>query len=236
MPTATARAQRNWPFVSRLRTSRPALLVVALHLGLLWLATHTRMSPVAAPSLPPSPPTVLLARIEPAQLPPAPPQPARPSPPHPARALPLAHPQSPPATVAPSPAPLAPAELAAPASPAASASSAASASAPALVPPPPPAPSRPPVVTSGVQYLIPPQPVYPAAARRRGDEGEVLLRVLINAQGGVEQIALERSSGIVSLDQAAREAVARARFQPYAEQGRAQAAYVVVPIRFQLTQ
>ncbi|BEV16528.1 energy transducer TonB [Herbaspirillum sp. DW155] len=222
------------PGAAMLRSARPLLLVVAAHMGLLWLATSMHVAPPAAVAVP-VPPAVMLAVLE------AAPQPAQAPAPQPVRTVPLLRPQPHP-KVAPLPTPVsaAPSAVTAPAAPVpASAAPAAAAepvapASPAL--PAPAAPARPALVTSGVQYLIPPQPVYPAAARRRGDEGEVLLRVLINAQGGVEHIALERSSGIASLDQAAREAVARARFQPYVEQGRAQPAYVVVPIKFQLNQ
>ncbi|MBW9335051.1 energy transducer TonB [Herbaspirillum sp. RU 5E] len=235
----TLSPQRTVSRASTLRGARPALLVLAAHLGLLWLATQMHALPPSI-STPPVPPTVMLAFVEPAQqpaLPAAPTQPASPVHTVPLRsaAMPRPHP-----IVSSLPVPAAPSAVApvtaadAPSSPAAAPTAEAAAAAVAVTPATPM--SRPPVITSGVQYLTAPQPVYPAAARRRGDEGEVLLRVLINAQGGVEQIALERSSGIASLDQAAREAVQRARFQPYAEQGRAQPAYVVVPIKFQLTQ
>lgn len=223
--------QHAAPGAAMLRSARPALLVVAAHLGLLWLATAMHVAPPAAIPIP-APPTVMLAVLE------AAPQPAQAPAPQPVRTVPLQRPQPHP-KVAPLPTPVSAAPSAVTAPAAAVPASAAPAAAAEPVAPASPAPATParlPLVTSGVQYLTAPQPVYPAAARRRGDEGEVLLRVLINAQGGVEQIALERSSGIVSLDQAAREAVARARFQPYVEQGRAQPAYVVVPIKFQLNQ
>lgn len=219
-----------------LRRAQPALLVLAAHLGLLWLATQMHALP-APISTPPVPPTVMLALLESAPQPPLPatsPHPAAPVRTVPLRPAPMPHARQ---AVAPAPAMVTSADTSsapsAPSSPTAPASAPEAAAAPVT----PVAPMiRPPVITSGVQYLTAPQPVYPAAARRRGDEGEVLLRVLIDAQGGVEQIALERSSGIASLDQAAREAVRRARFQPYVEQGRALPAYVVVPIKFQLTQ
>ncbi|WP_406850833.1 TonB family protein [Herbaspirillum huttiense] len=225
--------QRTVPGAAMLRRAQPALLVLAAHLGLLWLATQMHALPVPI-STPPVPPTVMLALLESAPQPPLPatsPHPAAPVRTVPLRPTPMPHPRQ---AVAPAPAMVTSADTSsAPSAPAAPASAPEVAAAPVT----PAAPMiRPPVITSGVQYLTAPQPVYPAAARRRGDEGEVLLRVLINAQGGVEQIALERSSGIASLDQAAREAVQRARFQPYVEQGRAQPAYVVVPIKFQLTQ
>lgn len=226
--------QHAAPGAAMLRSARPALLVIAAHVGLLWLATSMHAAPPAAIPVP-APPTVMLAVLE------AAPQPAQAPAPQPVRTVPLQRPQPHPKVASlPTPVSAAPSAVTAPAAPATAAPSsaaqvaAAEPAAPAA--PTPAAPAKPALVTSGVQYLTPPQPVYPAAARRRGDEGEVLLRVLINAQGGVEQIALERSSGITSLDQAAREAVARARFQPYVEQGRAQPAYVVVPIKFQLNQ
>ncbi|MCI1005071.1 energy transducer TonB [Herbaspirillum sp. C7C8] len=240
---AASPAWRAWPAADRWRTVRPALLVIAAHLGVLWLALQMR--PLSPPAItPPVPSTVMLALFEPA------PQPVRPSalpaPAPPVRTVhvrpaptPRAHQAAMPVSVPVSAAPTLAPPVAAVTAPAASASSSSAPAAASAAAAPVAAvsrPSSPPVITSGVQYLTAPQPVYPAAARRRGDEGEVLLRVLINAQGSVEQIALEKSSGIASLDQAARVAVAQARFQPYVEQGRAQSAYVVVPIKFQLTQ
>lgn len=75
-----------------------------------------------------------------------------------------------------------------------------------------------------------PPPRYPSLARRRGEEGRVLLRLTVNAAGHVEGVSIARSSGYELLDQEAQRTVARWRFQaPSAERMVAQ-----VPITFRL--
>ncbi|MBK8182128.1 MAG: TonB family protein [Candidatus Competibacteraceae bacterium] len=76
-----------------------------------------------------------------------------------------------------------------------------------------------------------PPPRYPPLARQRGIEGRVLLRLTINAVGGVETVSIAQSSGNALLDQEARLTVARWRFQP--PQGPMQAV-AQVPISFRL--
>jgi periplasmic protein TonB len=97
--------------------------------------------------------------------------------------------------------------------------------------PPAPAPVAPRVV-SDVAYVEPPQPRYPPESKRSGEEGIVVLRVLINELGRAAQVDIERSSGHARLDNAARLAVQRALFRPYVENGVARAALAVIPIEF----
>jgi protein TonB len=106
-------------------------------------------------------------------------------------------------------------------------------SAPAA-PPAPPAPPQPRTVTSGIEYLQPPQPDYPAVSRRMGEEGKAVLRILVNDKGRPERIEVQKSSGSTRLDEAARQAVSRAVFKPFIEDGKPVAAYAIVPIKFQL--
>ena len=91
-----------------------------------------------------------------------------------------------------------------------------------------------PKLISGVEYVQAPNPQYPPASRRKGEEGVVQLRVLVNEQGRAERVEVIQSSAFVLLDDAARAAVMRALFKPYLENGRAIAVYAIVPIRFQL--
>jgi protein TonB len=44
-------------------------------------------------------------------------------------------------------------------------------------------------------YLHNPAPAYPPAARRNGEEGRVLLRVLVSAAGQAEAVDIQHSSG-----------------------------------------
>jgi len=55
-------------------------------------------------------------------------------------------------------------------------------------------------------------PAYPAAARRAGEEGTVLLSVRVDPNGLVSAVSILRSSGSLRLDDAARDAVKRWRF------------------------
>lgn len=83
-------------------------------------------------------------------------------------------------------------------------------------------------------YLQNPKPTYPHASRRLGEEGKVLLRVFVSADGSPEKIELRSSSGFHRLDHAAQEAVSRWRFVPAKRGDQAVTAWVVVPIVFSL--
>lgn len=111
-----------------------------------------------------------------------------------------------------------------------------SAAAPAPVPTPAPLapPAAPKTLSSGVEYIRPPQPDYPPLARRMGEEGRVTLRVLIDAKGQPERVEVQRSSGFARLDEAGKQAALRALFRPHIEGGQAVVVYVIVPITFQL--
>lgn len=75
---------------------------------------------------------------------------------------------------------------------------------------------------------------YPAASLRAHEQGTVLLRVLVDAQGRVERVEIARSSGHPKLDAAARDAVSKARFKPVLSGGEAIPAWGLVPIEFRL--
>jgi protein TonB len=83
-------------------------------------------------------------------------------------------------------------------------------------------------------YLHNPQPRYPLMSRKRHEEGEVLLRVRVDAQGHPETVKIHTSSGHVRLDRAASSAVQKWRFVPARQGGLNVAAWVVVPIQFNL--
>lgn len=85
-------------------------------------------------------------------------------------------------------------------------------------------------------YLNNPAPIYPPTARRRGEQGRVMLRVQVSSSGQAQDVQLYTSSGSSALDDAAIQAVRRWRFVP-AKQGETPiAAWVQVPILFQLEQ
>ncbi|MDW8123587.1 MAG: TonB family protein [Geminicoccaceae bacterium] len=82
--------------------------------------------------------------------------------------------------------------------------------------------------------LANPLPHYPAAARRRGIEGTVVLEVAVSPAGLPEEVVVARSSGSRLLDEAALEAVRRWRFRPARRAGEPVAGRVAVPITFRL--
>lgn len=126
-----------------------------------------------------------------------------------------------------------PKAISAPATQPAAEPSAPATAAPAA-PPAPAAPAQPKTISSGVEYVQAPDPKYPPAARRMGEEGKAVLRVLVNDKGRAERIEIQKTSGSPRLDEAAKQAVQHALFKPYMEDGKAVAVYAIVPITFQL--
>lgn len=85
-----------------------------------------------------------------------------------------------------------------------------------------------------VAYLQNPAPVYPAMSRRLGEEGKVLLRVKVSADGNPLTVNLEKSSNFTRLDDSALQVVNRWRFVPAKRGDEAIEASVIVPIVFRL--
>lgn len=83
-------------------------------------------------------------------------------------------------------------------------------------------------------YLSNPAPGYPRISKRLGEQGEVSLRVLVDAQGKPRQVELDVSSGFARLDRAALDVVLRWSFVPARRGSRAVEAWVIVPIVFRL--
>lgn len=86
----------------------------------------------------------------------------------------------------------------------------------------------------GAAYLHNPAPKYPPLSRRIGEEGRVLLRVLVAASGAAESVEIEAGSGSARLDQAAMDAVKNWRFIPAKRDKEPVSAFVIVPIQFTL--
>jgi protein TonB len=235
------------PKGSRLRIAL-LLLILALHAGF-YLTLKNGLLHKAVTALPSN---IVTAVILPPEVP-AVPKPAAPVVPKPPAKPPVTPPRKPPVQKPKAPAPTPPArpapvpmppepapqEAPAPAPPQAAPAPAAP-PAPDTAPPRAPAaqaaPAAPKTISSGAQYLQPPQPEYPAQSRRLGEEGRVILRVLLDEAGRVGQVQVQKSSGFPRLDQAAIDAVQRARFKPHLEDGRPLAVYVMVPISFRLDQ
>ena len=83
-------------------------------------------------------------------------------------------------------------------------------------------------------YLDNPAPVYPAQSRRIREEGQVILRVFVEADGRASQVEIKTSSRSPRLDQAAQDAVSRWKFFPAQRGAEAIGAWVLVPIVFNL--
>jgi protein TonB len=197
------------------------------------------------PEAPPAPPPAPMADAEePAETPPAPASLAAPQPPPSPDPAPAASPTPPP----PQPEPPSPAPRAL-----------------AQPPRPPPAPPQatrpapvrvplgaseqgrdggttdivaalrttPPSAESG--YLnIPPR--YPQEAARRGQQGTVVLSVLVATDGSALSVDIAQSSGHPLLDRAAREAVAKWRFRPGTQGGIAMPTHFPVTLTFRLVE
>lgn len=69
---------------------------------------------------------------------------------------------------------------------------------------------------SSAQALI---PTYPRLSRRRGEEGTVILSIIVSATGRPEQIDVVQSSGYTRLDKAAVSTARRSRFVPATRNG-----------------
>ena len=77
-------------------------------------------------------------------------------------------------------------------------------------------------------------PAYPAQSRRLREQGEVTLRVELDARGQVSDVRVERSSGFGRLDEAARTAVLSWRCQPAIRSGQPIAAVAMQNLEFKL--
>ena len=200
--------------------------VAAVHAGLLLWAMQQpegTLAPRLAQTL-----SVSFVTEQPVapQAAPSPPQPAPPPPPAPRLvATPNAASTSA-ITVPPEPPDVAPEVEAAPSppSPPVAVSSAATGTEPVVVPP-----------DYRAAYLNNPGPRYPVASRRRREQGLVMLKVHVNAEGAPDQVQIEHGSGFEELDKAAASIVKeRWKFVPAQRGNQAVAAWVAVPMEFSL--
>lgn len=177
---------------------------------------------------PPAPPTPQPPKPTPKpELPKPKPKPAQKAPPLPkAIADPTPAPNAPTGTLDSDPAPTVDATPPAPPAPTA-----------------PPAPPTPPAQPSGgavqmpssnAAYLNNPRPSYPSISRRMGEQGKVLLRVMVDENGLPQQIEIKQSSGFDRLDKAALASVKQWRFVPGKRNGVPEAMWNIVPVNFVL--
>lgn len=88
--------------------------------------------------------------------------------------------------------------------------------------------------SSNVAYYHNPKPRYPSAAKRRGMEGLVELRVVVDSHGQPVSVEVNQSSGFQLLDREAIKAIRQWRFQPATRAGIAVAGEVLVPVHYRL--
>lgn len=138
-------------------------------------------------------------------------------------------------SLAPAPVISSPPAAALPAAPAISAAPKAVPS-PAVAPPSAaPAAAAPPArITGSIRPGTCPTPVYPAVSKRLEEEGTVVLRFLVAADGKVVQAEIEKSSGFRRLDEAARLALSVCTFEPATVNGKPQQAWAVIPYTWRL--
>lgn len=213
--------------------------VVVLHLGAIWLLnsgmSHKIVDAVKK--------TVEVRLIEPPKLieppPPPPTLPPKREPPPPKKVL-----TPPPKPVTPPPpafVPKAEVPVAAPAPAAAIVTTSEPPPAPVKAepaPPPAPAPAPPPAkaeVRAATQLSAScDKPEYPPASQRMQEEGRVVLRLVISAEGRVFESKVDKSSGYTRLDEAARQALALCRFKPATSDGQPIQSSLLIPYRFEL--
>jgi len=75
-------------------------------------------------------------------------------------------------------------------------------------------------------------PDYPPAAQALREQGTVLLRLYIDARGGVSRVEVLHSSGVAALDAAAQTALARWHFLPAERDGKPVESYRDQPVTF----
>lgn len=85
------------------------------------------------------------------------------------------------------------------------------------------------------RYRETPKPLYPERARREGQQGQVLLRVLVDQQGRTKSVEVSRSSGSETLDHAAIDAIRLWRFSPARYGDKPVESWVRIPVDFRLT-
>lgn len=86
----------------------------------------------------------------------------------------------------------------------------------------------------GVAYLNNPAPEYPKLAKRAGEEGRVILKVLVSPEGRPDSVEISKGSGFERLDTAALNAVKQWRFVPARKGEKTISAFVMVPLAFTL--
>ena len=98
----------------------------------------------------------------------------------------------------------------------------------------PPTPARVELPSSDADYLQNPKPAYPSMSKRLGEQGKVVVRVLIGLDGTAQKAEIKQSSGFERLDQSAVTTVLRWRYMPGKRAGVPETMWFNVPINFVL--
>ncbi|WP_244898412.1 energy transducer TonB [Rhodoferax saidenbachensis] len=237
LSSPAAAPSRTVPAMSRNTTI--AVSVVLLHIGALWALQSGLLRRVVeivvpaeilvemmAPPAAEAPPAVVQPKPAPKPLPTQQPTPKAPAP----QAAPLPTPMALPETAAaPAPSAIAPASVA---------PAAASANANASAGTAPSANAQPiaklELPSSDADYLNNPKPPYPPLSKRLGEQGKVVVRTLIGADGIAKEASIKQSSGFDRLDQAALATALKWRYVPGKRAGVPEAMWFNVPFTFVL--
>jgi protein TonB len=217
------------------RFSRNTLIVggvIAFHVAALWALQVGLLRRVVEVVVPAALISELITPAEPKVEPP-PPEPKI-KPPQPVKQVAAKTPPPAPQPVAiadPTPAPNAPTGVVTPQPPAPPIAAPVS-----VAPPAPPAPPKVELPSSDADYLQNPRPPYPPVSKRLGEQGSVLVHVLITAEGSAQKAEIKKSSGYDRLDQAALTTVLKWRYVPGKRNGVAETMWFTVPINFVLEQ
>ena len=87
---------------------------------------------------------------------------------------------------------------------------------------------------SAITYGNTTRVAYPRESLINHEHGTVILRVLVGADGTVQAVEIEKTSGFSRLDRAARDAVRGWTFHPAVRGGVAASAWALVPVTFNL--
>jgi protein TonB len=176
-----------------------ALVAVGVfHVLLIWALMHglaRKIVEIVAPPLE----TKIIEEVKPREPektpPPPPPKLATPPPPYiPPPEVQIQVPVQPPPTISVAPSPTPPP--------------------PVAFVPTPPAPRPAATAATRIANSCDLKPPYTSAMRRAGEEGEVVIKALIDVTGRVIESTVERSSGHRRLDDASREAILACRYRP----------------------
>ena len=78
------------------------------------------------------------------------------------------------------------------------------------------------------------KPAYPAASRRAEEEGNVVVKFLVDVDGKVIDSKVEKSSGYNRLDEATRNALSKCQFTPATVDGKPEQSWASIQYTWRL--